>query len=57
VVKYGSTISVLEGQNMLFISQNSGIRVPRVYDIYTVAETQKTYIGMEHIKGEALRSA
>jgi len=33
VVKYGSIISPVEGQNMLFVSQRSNVRVPRVYAI------------------------
>jgi len=57
VVKYGSIISLVEGQNMLFVSQRSNVRVPRVYAIYTEAATKINYIIMEYIEGETLQSA
>ena len=50
-------ISVIGGQNMLFISQTSSFQVPWVYAIYIVAETQKTHTIMEYIRGETLQLA
>lgn len=56
VVKCGSIISLVEGQNMLFVSQRSDVRVPQVYAIYTEAATKINYIIMEYIEGETLQS-
>lgn len=57
VVKYGSIVSLIEGQNMLFVNQRSGVRVPRIYALYTEAATKISYIIMDYIKGEKLQSA
>ncbi len=38
-VKYSTMISLVEGQNMVFVSQRTDVRVPRIYAIYTEAET------------------
>ena len=55
VVKYGSDIDLLEGENMLFASEHTGVRVPRVYALYTITpESGKAshYIVMERIHGQ-----
>ena len=56
VVKCGLMISLMEGQNMLFISQKSDIRVPQIYAMYTNTQTGKNYIVMEYIEGQTLDS-
>jgi hypothetical protein len=58
VVKHGWLVSPTEGGNMLYVSQNSSVPVPRVYAIYQQddAEGRKcTYIVMEHVNGQALK--
>ncbi|CAM6123373.1 unnamed protein product [Calypogeia fissa] len=56
VVKYGRRIDPTEGQNMLFVQQNTSVPVPRVYAIYTDSSDGTTYIIMERITGDSLQS-
>ncbi|CAM6090446.1 unnamed protein product [Calypogeia fissa] len=56
VVKYGRRIDPTEGQNMLFVQQNTSVPVPRVYAIYTDSSDGTTYIIMERITGDSLKS-
>ncbi|CZR60223.1 uncharacterized protein PAC_10119 [Phialocephala subalpina] len=62
IIKYGSGVSVVEGENMLFVSRETTIPVPRVYAIYTATEissytntrVESNYIVMEYLEGETL---
>ena len=56
VVKYGISIDPTEGENMLFVQQNTFITVPRLYALYTDVSDHKTYIVMERISGDSLDS-
>ncbi|GIK04330.1 hypothetical protein Aspvir_008410 [Aspergillus viridinutans] len=57
VVKFGMGIDLLEGENMIFVRENTSICVPRVYALYTSMNTGKKYIVMEWIPGETLLSS
>ncbi|KAI1266258.1 kinase-like protein [Xylariaceae sp. FL1019] len=52
IAKFGD-LSPLEGENMLFVQQNTTIPVPKVYAIYSY-DTNKTMIIMEKIVGRCL---
>ncbi|MBE3050354.1 hypothetical protein IMZ48_49235 [Candidatus Bathyarchaeota archaeon] len=39
VAKYGTKVSLLEGENMLFIKQSTSIPVPTVYSLFHDEET------------------
>ncbi|TVY50551.1 hypothetical protein LCER1_G008409 [Lachnellula cervina] len=62
VIKYGPHVSVIEGENMIFVSRETTIPVPRVYAIYTATEIfcdtntreECNYIVMEHLEGHTL---
>lgn len=62
MIKYGSGVSVVEGKNMLFVSRETTILVPRVYAIYTATEissytdtrVETNYIVMEYLEGKIL---
>ncbi|CZR69578.1 uncharacterized protein PAC_19478 [Phialocephala subalpina] len=56
VVKYGSCVTLIECENMLFVSQSTKIRVPRVYAIYSSSQTGANYIVMENIVADTLDS-
>lgn len=60
VVKYGAGVSLIEGENMLFVKQVSKIPVPDVYALYSSQEDGKkpptNYIVMENVAGESLAS-
>ncbi|KAI0536107.1 kinase-like domain-containing protein [Xylaria digitata] len=50
LAKYGTYVRSLEGENMLFVNQQTTIPVPRVYAIYEYGEGS-TMIIMERIEG------
>jgi hypothetical protein len=64
MIKYGSGVSVVEGdnQNMLFVSRETTIPVPRVCAIdiateissYTDTRVESNYIVMEYLEGRTL---
>ena len=54
IIKYGSGVSVIEGENMLFVSRQTKVPVPHVYAIYTDTESKSNYIVMEYIEGQTL---
>ncbi|KAI8626960.1 kinase-like domain-containing protein [Xylariaceae sp. FL1651] len=56
VAKFGTGVKALEGQNMLFVKQQTNIRIPDIYAIYTLGEGDAavTVIIMEFIPGEPL---
>ncbi|TVY16825.1 hypothetical protein LARI1_G004455 [Lachnellula arida] len=62
MIKYGPGVSVIEGENMIFVSRETTIPVPRVYAIYTATETfrhtktrvESNYIVMEHLEGNTV---
>jgi hypothetical protein len=69
MIKYGSGVSVIEGENMLFIRRERTIPVPRVYAVCTSTKTvldkhnnnnnkevPYNYIIMEHVDGNTLES-
>ncbi|RHZ67334.1 uncharacterized protein CDV56_107884 [Aspergillus thermomutatus] len=57
VVKFGMGVDLLEGENMIFVGENTSIRVPRVYALYANTNTGKKYIVMERIAGQTLLSS
>ncbi|KAF2105489.1 kinase-like domain-containing protein [Lophiotrema nucula] len=57
VAKFGTGVDVLEGFNMLFVSEHTRIPIPRVYAIYSVpseASEAVNYIVMENVSGDTL---
>ncbi|KAH7333398.1 phosphotransferase enzyme family protein [Rhexocercosporidium sp. MPI-PUGE-AT-0058] len=62
MIKHGSGVSVIEGENMLFVSRETTIPVPQVYAIYTATEissytnsrVESNYIVMEYLEGATL---
>ncbi|KAF6235290.1 hypothetical protein HO173_006484 [Letharia columbiana] len=54
VVKYGLGVTILEGENMLFVRSTTTIPIPKVYALYTETDTKKNYIVMENIEGHTL---
>lgn len=57
VVKYGLGVNLTEGENMLFVRENTNVPVPRVFALYSDAKTGKNFIVMERIVGQTLLSA
>lgn len=57
VVKFGLGVNPMEGENMLFVRDNTNIRVPRVYALYTNPVSGKHFIIIERIIGQTLLSA
>lgn len=65
MIKYGSNVNLIEGENMLFVNREtkSTVPVPRVYAIYatlgrcrrTNVEVDTNYITMEYIEGKTLK--
>ncbi|BDD57374.1 hypothetical protein MAP00_002739, partial [Monascus purpureus] len=55
-VKFGKGVSISEADNMQFISTNTKVPVPKVFDAFTDAETNMTYIVMEFIQGVTLQT-
>ncbi|KAE8348077.1 hypothetical protein BDV28DRAFT_144391 [Aspergillus coremiiformis] len=56
VVKFGKGVNLTEGENKLFIHENTNIRVPKVYALYSNPSTDKNYIIMEKVPGQTLQS-
>jgi hypothetical protein len=58
VVKFGTNVDLIEGENMLFVSENAGIPAPIVYALYSRGEgmTKTNYIVMSKIAGQTLQS-
>ena len=59
VVKFGPGVDLLEGRNMLFVSQRTSIPIPRVHAIYSVPNEGTAaihYIVMENVAGDTLAS-
>ena len=62
MIKYGSGVSVIEGENMLFVSRETTVPMPRVYAIYTGTEisiltnteVDSNYAVMEYLEGDTL---
>ncbi|KAI9640217.1 hypothetical protein NHQ30_011455 [Ciborinia camelliae] len=62
MIKYGPEVNVIEGENMLFVSRETTVPVPRVYALYTVPEISpltgrqedSNYIIMEYIESKTL---
>lgn len=57
VVKYGGSVSFLEGENMLFVKKSTAIPLPAIYAMYSRQGSQIpiNYIVMEFIPGTCLR--
>lgn len=56
LIKYGLNVTLIEGENMLFVGQFSNIPVPQVYAIYSDKDTGVNYIVMENVQGQTLAS-
>jgi len=54
LVKYGLNVTLIEGENMLFVRQFPSIPVPRVYAIFADKNTRVNYIVMENVEGQSL---
>ncbi|KAM3449655.1 hypothetical protein MY3296_006739 [Beauveria thailandica] len=60
IVKYGTRVSVIEGQNLLYVKKTKAVPIPEVYALYTKLSPKGrmvTYIIMEYIRGETLETA
>ncbi|KAJ6088363.1 hypothetical protein N7486_009624 [Penicillium sp. IBT 16267x] len=57
VVKFGLGVDLIEGENMLFVRENTNISVPRTFALYSNPDSGKNYIVMERIVGQTLLSA
>ncbi|KAM3551473.1 hypothetical protein ARSEF4850_007857 [Beauveria asiatica] len=60
IVKYGTRVSVIEGQNLLYVKKTKAVPIPEVYALYTKLNPEGrmvTYIIMEYIRGETLETA
>ena len=55
-MKFGLGVNLIEGENMLFVRENTNIPVLQVYALYSDRNTGKNYIIMERIIGESLLS-
>ncbi|KAL1583865.1 hypothetical protein WHR41_07152 [Cladosporium halotolerans] len=56
-VKYGTSVSLLEAQNLSFIADNSNVPVPKTYGTLTEESTGRNFIIMEMVPGEPLSKA
>lgn len=56
-VKYGTSVSLLEAQNLSFIADNSNVPVPKTYGTLTEESTARNFIIMEMVPGEPLSKA
>ncbi|KAH8902911.1 hypothetical protein BR93DRAFT_221671 [Coniochaeta sp. PMI_546] len=61
VVKHGVEVEPIEGENMLFVRENGGIPIPRLFAIFqrpieAGSEVLSTFIVMENIPGATLQS-
>ncbi|CDF39691.1 unnamed protein product [Chondrus crispus] len=54
IVKYGTGVDLMEGQNMLFVRQATTVPVPQVYAMFRETESGENYIVMERIQGRSL---
>lgn len=54
LIKYGSNVTLIEGENILFVGQHHNLSVPRIYAVYSDKDTKVNFIVMEHIEGETL---
>jgi len=52
LVRFGKRVHVLEAENMIFVRENSKIRVPTVYAVFEKGD--KTFIIMENVKGRSV---
>jgi aminoglycoside phosphotransferase len=56
LVKHGLNVTLIEGENMLFVGQHTSIPIPHVYAIYADKDTRVNYIVMENVEGQSLAS-
>ncbi|KAI1820585.1 kinase-like protein [Xylaria intraflava] len=56
VAKYGERVSPIEGENMLFVKENTSIVLPELYAMYRFDDGKQTMIVTENIQGTPLRS-
>ena len=58
VVKFGTSVDAIEGQNLLFVAERTSILVPQVYAIYVdrkpETQSQRTFIVMQNVEGNTL---
>lgn len=60
IVKHGTRVSVMEGQNLLYVKKTEAVPIPEVYALYTRINLDgrlATYIIMEYIPGKTLEAA
>lgn len=53
-VKFGLGVSLVEGQSQRFIAENTGVPVPKVFDVFSEHLTKINYIVMEYVSGRTL---
>ena len=51
VVKFGLGVTLIEGENMLFVREKTNIPFPRVFALYSDLETGTNFIVIERILG------
>lgn len=56
IVKYGSNVDLIKGENMLFVRQSCNVPVAELYALFHDEATQSDYIIMQFIPGESLAS-
>ncbi|KAJ5251114.1 hypothetical protein N7489_001524 [Penicillium chrysogenum] len=66
-VKFGPHINIIEAKNMIYVAQNTGVPVPKVFAYYTYGPIDRdpddfgglydTYIFMSYVAGETLYEA
>jgi len=57
VIKFGQSVNLIEGENLLLVAQNTSVQVPRVYALFKDEVSRKSYIVMEYIAGETMETA
>lgn len=57
VVKLGLGVDLIEGENVIFVRENTNLSVPRIFALFSNPDSGKNYITMERIVGQTLLSA
>ncbi|KAK0610307.1 hypothetical protein DIS24_g12064 [Lasiodiplodia hormozganensis] len=53
-VKFGPSVTMLEAENLEYVSKNSKVPAPKFFTAFTEPETKSTFIVMEHVDGVQL---
>ena len=56
VVKFGRQVDLLEGENMLFVAHSTTVPVPLVYALFRDPLREKSYMVIQRITGNTLKS-